>query len=239
MSRRVRATGQRVVKHRHVVDEALQLSVPEFTVLGVLLLRGAQTPGELKQRTERWHAFRSLDDIEETLQRLAERDFVRQLERRPGQKESRWIDARRRAADAAAAAPGAAATPARARGRERAVRDRASRRRRTGAAAPVERSLDVRNPATGERIRSVAVTDEREIAQKVERARRAQPAWAARPYDERAALRARVPRPARGRSRGVRADHDARGRQADRAVAQRGRARSSSGSTGTSTTSAR
>ena len=68
VSRRVRATGQRVVKHRHVVDEALQLSVPESTLLGVLLLRGAQTPGELKQRSERWHAFRSLDDIEETFQ---------------------------------------------------------------------------------------------------------------------------------------------------------------------------
>ena len=44
VSRRVRATGQRVVKHRHIVDEALQLSVPEYSVLGVLLLRGAQTP---------------------------------------------------------------------------------------------------------------------------------------------------------------------------------------------------
>jgi len=39
----------------------------------VLLLRGAQTPGELKQRTERWHSFRSLDDLEETLQRFAEK----------------------------------------------------------------------------------------------------------------------------------------------------------------------
>ena len=69
LSRRVRSTGQRVVKHRHVVDETLQLTVPEFAVLGVLLLRGAQTPGELKQRTERWHSFRSLDDVEETLRR--------------------------------------------------------------------------------------------------------------------------------------------------------------------------
>src|SRR4029079_4807414 len=45
VSRRVMATGQRVVKHRHVVDETLQLTVPEFALLGVLLLRGAQTPG--------------------------------------------------------------------------------------------------------------------------------------------------------------------------------------------------
>ena len=53
-------------------------------------------------------------------------------------------------------------------------------------AAPVERSLEVHNPATGDLLRSVAVTDEREVEQKVERARRAQPAWAARSYDERA-----------------------------------------------------
>src|SRR5438445_11477056 len=91
LGRRVMATGQRVVKHRHVVEEALQLHVPEFAILGVLLLRGPQTPGELKQRTERWHSFRSLDDLEESLQGLGSRAFVRQLERRPGQKEARWI----------------------------------------------------------------------------------------------------------------------------------------------------
>src|SRR3954471_21473433 len=91
LARRVMATGQRVVKHRHVAEEALQLHVPEFAILGVLLLRGPQTPGELKQRTERWHTFRSLDDLEETLQRLAGRGFARQLERRPGQKEARWM----------------------------------------------------------------------------------------------------------------------------------------------------
>ena len=65
VSRRVRATGQRVIKHRHIAEEALGLDRPEATLLGVLLLRGAQTPGELKQRTERWHSFRSLDDVEE------------------------------------------------------------------------------------------------------------------------------------------------------------------------------
>src|SRR5262249_52039663 len=75
VSRRVRATGQRVVKHRHVVDEELQLSVPEFTMFGLLLLRGAQTPGELKQRSERWHGFRSLDDVEAALQQLAEQGY--------------------------------------------------------------------------------------------------------------------------------------------------------------------
>src|SRR3954447_19483114 len=175
VSRRVRATGQRVVKHRHVVDEALQLSVPEYTLLGVLLLRGAQTPGELKQRSERWHTFRSLDDIEETLQRLADREFVRQLVRRPGQKESRWMTLEVAGADdSAGVATAAAASVAPA-----APVDSVPV---TGAEADVEmvpeersvRSLDIRDPATGELLRSVAVTDEREVEQKVDRARRAQ-----------------------------------------------------------------
>ena len=63
LSRRVMATGQRVVKHRHVAEEGLGINAGEFAVLGVLLLRGAQTPGELKSRTERWHRFRSLEDV--------------------------------------------------------------------------------------------------------------------------------------------------------------------------------
>jgi acyl-CoA reductase-like NAD-dependent aldehyde dehydrogenase/uncharacterized protein YceH (UPF0502 family) len=192
VSRRVRATGQRVVKHRHVVDEALQLSVPEYTVLGVLLLRGAQTPGELKQRSDRWHTFRSLDDLEETLQRLADKDYVRQLERRPGQKESRWMTLVVTGAEAAFAAAAAPTVAVRPTVTTEADRD-ASNREAMPAPAPepdtrVERSLEVHNPATGELIRSVAVTDEREVERKVERARRAQPAWAARTYDERAAL---------------------------------------------------
>ena len=91
LTRRVKATGQRVIKHRHVAEEALGLDRPESTLLGVLLLRGAQTPGELKQRTERWNSFRSLADIEDALARLTEKGFVRRLERRPGQKEARWV----------------------------------------------------------------------------------------------------------------------------------------------------
>jgi acyl-CoA reductase-like NAD-dependent aldehyde dehydrogenase len=186
VSRRVRATGQRVVKHKHVVDEALQLSVPEFTVLGVLLLRGAQTAGELKQRTERWHSFRSLDDVEETLQRFAEKGYVRQLERRPGQKEARWVNLVVEPAATPAAGMREAAAPAPA--PEAAAPVAAAADEPIEPAATIERSLDVRNPATGEVIRSVAMTDEREIAQKVERARRAQPAWAARGFEARADL---------------------------------------------------
>jgi len=186
VSRRVRATGQRVVKHRHVVDEALQLTVPESTMLGVLLLRGAQTPGELKQRSERWHAFRSLDDVEETLQRLTERGYVRQLHRRPGQKESRWITLVVPAYESAAAsAPSAPAPVAGSADAERTPAGEPAPP--VELEAPAERSLDVRNPATGEHIRSVAVTDGREIEQKVERARRAQADWRTRSYDDRAA----------------------------------------------------
>ena len=188
VSRRVRSTGQRVVKHRHVVDEALQLTVPEFTVLGVLLLRGAQTPGELKQRTERWHAFRSLGDLEATLDQLAGRDFVRQLVRRPGQKESRWVNLLTASDEAASAPPYSPSVTAAPSGAPTATAARAAEPEPeiNPGAEPEPRSLEVHNPATGELVRSVAVTDEREIEQKVERARRAQPAWAARSYDERA-----------------------------------------------------
>jgi acyl-CoA reductase-like NAD-dependent aldehyde dehydrogenase len=175
LSRRVKLTGARVVKHRHVVDDAWQLPVPDFAVLGVLLLRGAQTPGELKQRTERWHAFRSLDDVEQTLQRLAGRGFVDQLPRRPGQKETRWAT-RLVTDEAAEPAPFAA------------VEAEAPAAPAAPSPPPAERSLEVRNPATGALIRTVAVAEEGEVRQKVGRAREARRAWSARPYDERAGL---------------------------------------------------
>jgi uncharacterized protein YceH (UPF0502 family) len=54
------------------------------------MLRGPQTPGELKARAERLHPFASLDEVEATLERLDERGHVRRLERRPGQKEVRY-----------------------------------------------------------------------------------------------------------------------------------------------------
>jgi uncharacterized protein YceH (UPF0502 family) len=56
----------------------------------VLMLRGAQTPGELKQRSERMHLFAGLEEVNETLQRLISRGLVARLERRPGQKEERF-----------------------------------------------------------------------------------------------------------------------------------------------------
>ncbi|HEY2535388.1 MAG TPA: YceH family protein [Solirubrobacteraceae bacterium] len=85
------ASGRgRAPKYRHLLAEALPLSGAEHAVLCVLLLRGAQTPGELKQRAERMHAFSDLDAVHDTLERLIERELVARLERRPGQKEERY-----------------------------------------------------------------------------------------------------------------------------------------------------
>jgi uncharacterized protein YceH (UPF0502 family) len=82
--------SSRALKYRHLLDEALQLSGPEVSVLGVLMLRGAQTVGELKQRSERLHKFGSIAEVAQTLEGLAQRELVERLERRPGQKEERW-----------------------------------------------------------------------------------------------------------------------------------------------------
>jgi uncharacterized protein YceH (UPF0502 family) len=82
--------GSRAAKYRHLFDEALGVGGAEISLLAVLMLRGAQTPGELKQRAERLHRFESTPAVEEVLQRLAERELVRRLDRRPGQKEERW-----------------------------------------------------------------------------------------------------------------------------------------------------
>ena len=84
------AGGGRAPKYRHLLDEALTRAPDELAILCVLMLRGPQTPGELKQRTERLHPFADLAAIGETLRRLIERDLVAQLVRRPGQKEERY-----------------------------------------------------------------------------------------------------------------------------------------------------
>src|SRR5262249_54436621 len=69
---------------------ALSLADDEISLLAVLMLRGAQTPGELKQRTERLHSFDSLATLDGTLSRLIERDLAERLSRQPGQKEVRY-----------------------------------------------------------------------------------------------------------------------------------------------------
>jgi uncharacterized protein YceH (UPF0502 family) len=82
--------GSRAVKYRHLLDEALGLSAEELALLAVLMLRGPQTPGELKSRTERLHPFASLAGIEAVLDRLIDRELAERLPRLPGQKEARY-----------------------------------------------------------------------------------------------------------------------------------------------------
>ena len=82
--------GSRAAKFRHLFDEALGLGEAEISLLAVLMLRGPQTPGELKQRSERLRRFAGLDEIESVLAALAERELVMRLPRRPGQKEERY-----------------------------------------------------------------------------------------------------------------------------------------------------
>jgi uncharacterized protein YceH (UPF0502 family) len=86
--------GRSVVRYRHVLDEVLGIDAPQLALLAVLLLRGPQTVGELRTRTERMTAFDSLGDVEHELDLLvgAEPPLVVRLDRRPGQKEERWAD---------------------------------------------------------------------------------------------------------------------------------------------------
>lgn len=84
--------GRSVIRYRHVLDEALGLEEQQRALLGVLLLRGPQTVGELRARTERLAAFDRLQDVEVELDALAARSepLVERLPRRPGQKEERY-----------------------------------------------------------------------------------------------------------------------------------------------------
>jgi uncharacterized protein len=82
--------GSRAAKFRHLFAEAVGVDGAEISVLAVLMLRGPQTPGELKGRTERLHPFSSLEQVDEVLARLSERELVVRLPRRPGQKEERY-----------------------------------------------------------------------------------------------------------------------------------------------------
>ncbi|HEY8182338.1 MAG TPA: YceH family protein [Thermoanaerobaculia bacterium] len=81
--------GGRAVRWEHNLDATLQVDRPSKAILTLLFLRGAQTPGELRGRSDRLHSFESIAEVEETLQRMD--PMVREIERRPGQKESRWV----------------------------------------------------------------------------------------------------------------------------------------------------
>jgi uncharacterized protein YceH (UPF0502 family) len=83
----------RVTKYEHRLQEVFNFDRREIAVVCVLLLRGAQTPGELRGRTERMYRFEALDDVVATLDRLGQREpsLVRMLARQPGTKESRYM----------------------------------------------------------------------------------------------------------------------------------------------------
>jgi uncharacterized protein YceH (UPF0502 family) len=103
-------SGSRAMKYKQLLDEALGLSEPQLALLGVLMLRGPQTPGELKSRSERLHAFASLEEVHGALESLIERELIARLPRRPGQKEERYAqllggEAEAEASVAAAPAP--------------------------------------------------------------------------------------------------------------------------------------
>jgi len=88
----VSGTGVRVAKYRHNLDGALDLSKRELAVLAVLMLRGAQTPGELRTRSERLFAFESVEGVEEALWLLSDRPepVAYRLPRQPGHSADRW-----------------------------------------------------------------------------------------------------------------------------------------------------
>ena len=83
--------GSRVAKYRHLLDDALGRVPSQLALLGVLMLRGAQTPGELKQRVERLYPYSSVEDVEKALDALSAAELAERLPRRPGQSQDRWI----------------------------------------------------------------------------------------------------------------------------------------------------
>lgn len=87
-----RSEGARSERWRQSISRRLELDPEEKACLTLLMLRGAQTPGELRSRSTRLHAFESIAEVEQALRRLAEegRELVAELPRRPGQKENRW-----------------------------------------------------------------------------------------------------------------------------------------------------
>jgi uncharacterized protein YceH (UPF0502 family) len=93
LTRAVSLADSRVAKYRQIFTDTANLTDQELGILCVLMLRGFQTPGELRGRTERLCSFSSLEEVEKTLQRMREKRegcWVTQLPRQPGFKESRW-----------------------------------------------------------------------------------------------------------------------------------------------------
>jgi uncharacterized protein YceH (UPF0502 family) len=107
-------SNRRSMKYRHTLDGALGLDDAEISLLAVLMLRGAQTPGELRTRSERLHRFGDGEELNDALGRLMERGLTRRLERRPGQREERYAHLLGGAEGSAEGAEGPAPEPDRA-----------------------------------------------------------------------------------------------------------------------------
>jgi len=107
------AHGSNTPKYAHTLDDHLELDTSGVSLLAVLMLRGPQTVGELRTRTERLHRFPELSDVHEALERLRTHPFgalVAEVPRQPGQKEGRWCHLL--GGEAAPAAPAADGPPA-------------------------------------------------------------------------------------------------------------------------------
>jgi uncharacterized protein len=104
--------NSRAIKYRHLAEESLGLDREHLAVLSVLLLRGPQTPGELKQRSERMAPMPTLADVDRVLGELGQLGYTTRLERRPGQKEDRYAQLLGGAGDEPAAGPVAMSYPA-------------------------------------------------------------------------------------------------------------------------------
>ncbi|MBT3605435.1 MAG: YceH family protein [Candidatus Latescibacteria bacterium] len=92
LTKRQLSEDSRVPKYRHDITDVFSLSPQEYAVICVLLLRGPQTLGEIRGRTERLYNFENLETVEQTLTELANREdpLVKQLPRQPGRKEARY-----------------------------------------------------------------------------------------------------------------------------------------------------
>jgi uncharacterized protein YceH (UPF0502 family) len=107
-------SGSRVTRYAHHLDKALAIPPAAAALITVLILRGAQTAGELRQNTERLHAFADISSVEAYLEELAARPagaLVRELPRAPGSRENRWMHRLGPAEEESAAATPAAGAP--------------------------------------------------------------------------------------------------------------------------------
>jgi uncharacterized protein len=128
LARLASGAGSRAIKYRHLAEESLGVDREHLALLCVMLLRGPQTPGELKARSERMASLATLADVERVLIELSELGYVVRLHRRPGQKEDRFQhllggddsvpDAERASSDSAPLAVGGFEEPIAAGGRD-------------------------------------------------------------------------------------------------------------------------